>query len=80
MTAQSRTQTESSRRSFKLRTVAAKAVLSFLSEGYVIVSQSNACETATLRHAQNGNRITVRCGQLGVYIFKNNRLLKIDTL
>ena len=74
------TRTEHQRRFTKLRIMAAKAVLSYLTEGYAIVSQSNACETVTLRHSTNGNYLMVRCGELGVYHFKNNRLLKIDTL
>lgn len=71
-------QTEANQRFTKIRKRGAEIVRSLLSEGYILVSQSNACETATLRHTKNGNRIFVRCGSLGVYVFKNGQLSKLD--
>lgn len=64
----------------KIRKRGAEIVRSLLSEGYVLVSQSNACETVTLKHTQNGNRMTIRCGYFGVWLYKNGRLCKIEML
>lgn len=72
------TQTEAQRRSSKIRQMGAEIVRSLISEGYTLVSQSNGCETVTLRHRTNKNRMFIRCGHLGVYVFKNRKLLKIE--
>lgn len=54
--------------------------LSLLNEDYVIVSQSKACETVTLRHRFNGNFIVLKCGNIGIYLYKNGLLKKIEIL
>lgn len=77
---QTRTQTEALQRSIKVRKRAAEIARSLISEDYVLVSQSNACETITLHHRFNGNRMTVKCGVMGVYVWKNNILKKIELL
>lgn len=61
-----------------MRKRAALMVQSFLSEGYKLVFQSNACEYCALKHKENGNSIRIHCGELGVYVYKNNKLLKVD--
>lgn len=57
---------------------AAQIVQSFTTEGYSLVTQSNACQECILRHKSNGNRLVVRVGSLGVYVFKNDRLIKLE--
>lgn len=63
-----------------VRRRAAEIVRSLLSEGYTLVSQSNACEICVLRHKMNGNRVVVKCGAIGVYVFKNGLLKKIELM
>lgn len=75
-----RTQTEAQQRYSKLCQLAACEVKSLLSEGYTLISQSNACEMATLRHRTNGNYMHVEVRHLGVYVFKNGKLIKIEPL
>ena len=65
---------------FKIRARAAQIAQSLLTEGYRIISQSNACEIITLRHWRNGNHITIVCGQIGVNVYKNGLLKKIELL
>lgn len=79
-TAKNRTQTEALQRYTKLRKRAAEMTLSLLNEDYVIVSQSKACETVTLRHRFNGNFIVLKCGNIGVFLYKNGLLKKIEIL
>lgn len=69
-----------SRKYEEIKKRGAEIVRSLLSEGYILVSQSNACETVTLRHSTNGNRMFIRCGSLGVWVFKNRRLVKIELI
>lgn len=57
---------------------AAEMVVSLVSEGYKIQAHSDACGLYFLRHSTNHNVMRVEVGSLGVYIYKNNRLLKID--
>lgn len=64
----------------KLRQMAACEVKSLLSEGYILVSQSNACDMATLRHRTNGNYMHIEVRTLGVYVWKNGELVKIEPL
>lgn len=64
----------------KIRTLAANLVLSYLADGYKMVSQSYGCETVTLRHESNGNSLLVRCSQLGVHVYKNNKLVSVEIL
>lgn len=64
----------------KARKMAAKKVVSMLSEGYRLVSQSEGCDTVTLRHWSNENYMVVRVGHLGVYTFKNGKLVNLDLL
>lgn len=59
---------------------AAQIVQSLLTEGYTLIAQSNACEVCTLKHTSNGNRISVEVGELGVYVFKNQRLVKLELI
>ncbi len=77
---QTKTQMEAQHRFSKIRQRAAQIAVSLLSEGYMMVSQSNACETVILRHRSNGNHMTIRCGELGVYVWKNQLLKKIELL
>lgn len=60
--------------------MAASEVKSLLSEGYLLISQSNACDMATLRHSSNGNYIHIEVRYLGVYVFKNGKLIKVEPL
>ena len=55
-------------------------VQSFLSEGYTLVFQSNACEYCALRHKSNGNTIRIHCGKLAIYVYKNGTLLKVEVV
>lgn len=64
----------------RLRQMAACEVKSLLSEGYTLISQSNACDMATLRHRTNGNYIHIEVHFLGVYVYKNGKLIKIEPL
>lgn len=59
---------------------AAQIVQSFTTEGYNIITQSNACQECILRHKSNGNKMVVRVGKLGVYVYKNGRLLKLEII
>lgn len=61
-----------------MRKIAAMETMALLSDGYVLVSQSQGCETVTLRHRTNGNRIFIRCSQLGVHVYKNGDLVKSE--
>ena len=63
-----------------LRRRAAQMVRSLLTEGYTLVSQSNACESCILRHRENGNWMKVTVGELGVYMYKNQQLVNIELL
>lgn len=57
---------------------AAEIVCSLVSEGYLVTAHSDACGIYFLRHKRNKNVMRVELGELGVYVFKNMRLLKID--
>lgn len=61
-----------------IRVRGAHIVRSLLSEGYQLVSQSNACQKVYLRHKTNGNVICVYCGRMGVYVVKNGNLVKLE--
>lgn len=64
----------------KLRKLGADIVRSLISEGYTLVSQSNACERVILRHRTNGHWITVQCRQLGVWVYKDDKCVKVELL
>lgn len=64
----------------KLRKRAAEMSLSLLNEGYRVVTQSNACEAIVLRHCTNGNWIQIQCTNMGVLMYKNGLLKKIELL
>lgn len=67
-------------RFIRLRKRGAEIVRSLLSEGYMLEYQSNGCEVASLRHRSNGNRMQVKVGQLGVFVYKNGSLCKLEVL
>ena len=65
------------KRSNLVKSRAAQIVLSLLSEGYHLVFRSECYSVYKLQHI-NGNHITVQCGQLGVSVFKNGNLKKLE--
>lgn len=58
----------------------AEIVRSLLTEGYMLITQAHGCEFVSLKHKQNGNRIVVECTAFAVYVFKNGRLIKLESL
>lgn len=58
---------------------AAEIVRSLLTEGYIVTAHSDACGIYFLRHMRNQNKMRVEIGELGVYVFKNFQLKKIET-
>lgn len=72
--------TQKNHRFGKKNVRAAQIVLSLLTEGYSLIAQSNGCEVCTLRHKSNGNRVRVEIGQLGVYVYKNNKFVKLEII
>lgn len=68
------------RRYGEIKKRGAEIVRSLLSEGYLLVSQSNACETVTLKHSVNGNRMFIKCGYFGVWVYKNGKLVKVEMI
>ena len=62
------------------RSYGAKEILSLISEGYMIVSQSTCCDTIILRHRSNGNKVRVTCTNSSVTIFKNGKVCKHEVL
>ena len=67
------------KRDYLLRKRAAREVLSLLGEGYRLVTQSDGCRLCVLRH-QNGNRVKVSVDNLGVTVYKNGLLKKIELI
>lgn len=67
------------KRDYLLRKRAAQIVSSLLREGYRLVTQSDACRLCMLRH-NNGSRVEVRVDNIGVTVFKNGLLKKIELI
>mgnify|MGYP003299846184 FL=1 len=71
---------EQRQKSSKIRKRAEEIVCSLLTEGYVLTYQSQGCLIVSLRHKVNGNHVVVKCGALGVYVYKNKKLVKSEEL